>query len=103
LSRLRRRGAQRALVGAEHRRIDTGGGMASVDKPEFKAINTLLGNLKPPSPARTTPSTSPSTPTASSPSSNSASTVVQHALPLPSPLAFDAAGSAHSGTRHPRC
>jgi hypothetical protein len=26
-----------------------------------------------------------------------------HALHLPSPLAFDAARSAHSGTRHPRC
>lgn len=35
-----------ALVGAEHQRIVTGGGKASVDKPEFKAINTLLGNLK---------------------------------------------------------
>jgi ribosomal protein L37AE/L43A len=34
------------LVGAAHQRIVTGGGRASVDKPEFKAIKTLLGNLK---------------------------------------------------------
>ena len=33
-------------VGAAHQRIVTGGGKASVGKPEFKAINTLLGNLK---------------------------------------------------------
>jgi len=35
-----------AIVGAEHERLVTGGGKASVDLPEFKAINTLLGNLK---------------------------------------------------------
>ena len=35
-----------ALVGAEHQRVVTGGGKASVERPEFKAINTLLGNLK---------------------------------------------------------
>jgi hypothetical protein len=35
-----------SLVGAKHQRIVTGGGKASVDKPEFKAIDTLLGNLK---------------------------------------------------------
>jgi ribosomal protein L37AE/L43A len=34
------------LVGAEHQRVVTGGGKASVELPEFKAINTLLGNLK---------------------------------------------------------
>jgi len=33
-------------VGAEHQRVVTGGGKASVERPEFKAINTLLGNLK---------------------------------------------------------
>ncbi|MGH6628459.1 MAG: IS1595 family transposase [Burkholderiales bacterium] len=33
-------------VGAAHQRIVTGGGKASVKLPQFKAINTLLGNLK---------------------------------------------------------
>lgn len=35
-----------AIVGAEHERIVTGGGKASVKRPQFKAVNTLLGNLK---------------------------------------------------------
>lgn len=35
-----------AIVGAAHERIVTGGGKASVKLPQFKAINTLLGNLK---------------------------------------------------------
>jgi transposase-like protein len=35
-----------ALVGAEHERHVTGGGKASVKLPQFRAINTLLGNLK---------------------------------------------------------
>ena len=34
------------LIGAEHERIVTGGGAASTKLPQFKAINTLLGNLK---------------------------------------------------------
>jgi ribosomal protein L37AE/L43A len=34
------------IVGAEHERIVTGGGKASVKLAQFKAINTLLGNLK---------------------------------------------------------
>jgi ribosomal protein L37AE/L43A len=34
------------LVGAEHERIVTRGGKAAVQLPQFKAINTLLGNLK---------------------------------------------------------
>lgn len=34
------------LVGAEHQRIVTGGGKASVKLPQFSAVNTLLGNLK---------------------------------------------------------
>ena len=34
------------IVGAEHERRVTGGGKASVKLPQFKAINTLLGNLK---------------------------------------------------------
>jgi hypothetical protein len=34
------------IVGAEHERHVTGGGRASVKLPQFKAINTLLGNLK---------------------------------------------------------
>ena len=34
------------LVGAEHERIVTGGGKASVELPQFRAVNTLLGNLK---------------------------------------------------------
>jgi ribosomal protein L37AE/L43A len=34
------------IVGAEHERIVTGGGKASVKLVQFKAINTLLGNLK---------------------------------------------------------
>jgi ribosomal protein L37AE/L43A len=35
-----------AIVGAEHVRVVTGGGKTSVKLPQFKAINTLLGNLK---------------------------------------------------------
>jgi len=35
-----------AIVGAEHERVVTGGGKASVMLPQFKAVNTLLGNLK---------------------------------------------------------
>ena len=34
------------LVGAEHQPTVTGGGTQSVKLPQFKAINTLLGNLK---------------------------------------------------------
>jgi ribosomal protein L37AE/L43A len=34
------------IVGAQHERVVTGGGKASVKLPQFKAINTLLGNLK---------------------------------------------------------
>ena len=34
------------VVGAEHERIVTGGGKASMKLPQFKAVNTLLGNLK---------------------------------------------------------
>jgi hypothetical protein len=34
------------LVGAEHERHVTGGGLAGVKLPQFKAVNTLLGNLK---------------------------------------------------------
>jgi ribosomal protein L37AE/L43A len=34
------------LIGAEHERHVTGGGSTSVNLPQFKAINTLLGNLK---------------------------------------------------------
>ena len=34
------------IVGAEHERVVTGGGKASVKLPQFKAVNTLLGNLK---------------------------------------------------------
>ena len=33
-------------VGAEHERIVTGGGKASTRLPQFKAVNTFLGNLK---------------------------------------------------------
>ena len=35
-----------ALVGADHERIVTRGGKAAVRLPQFKAVNTLLGNLK---------------------------------------------------------
>jgi hypothetical protein len=35
-----------AIVGAQHERVVTGGGKASVKLPQFKAVNTLLGNLK---------------------------------------------------------
>jgi hypothetical protein len=35
-----------ALIGAEHQRLLTGGTKAGVKMPQFKAINTLLGNLK---------------------------------------------------------
>lgn len=34
------------IVGAEHERVVTGGGKASTMLPQFKAINTFLGNLK---------------------------------------------------------
>ena len=34
------------IVGAEHERVVTGGGKASTKLPQFKAINTFLGNLK---------------------------------------------------------
>jgi hypothetical protein len=34
------------LVGAEHERIVTGGGKPSMALPQFKWVNTLLGNLK---------------------------------------------------------
>jgi hypothetical protein len=34
------------IIGAEHERVVTGGGAASVKLPQFKAINTVLGNLK---------------------------------------------------------
>lgn len=34
------------LIGAEHERIVTGGGKASTALPQFKAVNTFLGNLK---------------------------------------------------------
>ena len=38
------RGVQ--IIGAEHEPTVTGGGQASTKLPQFKAINTLLGNLK---------------------------------------------------------
>jgi ribosomal protein L37AE/L43A len=34
------------IVGADHERVVTGGGKASTKLPQFKAINTFLGNLK---------------------------------------------------------
>jgi hypothetical protein len=34
------------IVGAEHERVVTGGGKASTKLPQFKAIDTFLGNLK---------------------------------------------------------
>jgi ribosomal protein L37AE/L43A len=34
------------IIGAQHTRIVTGGGPTSVRLPQFKAINTVLGNLK---------------------------------------------------------
>ena len=34
------------IVGAEHERVVTGGGKASVALPQFRAVNTFLGNLK---------------------------------------------------------
>lgn len=34
------------IVGAGHERVVTGGGKASVELPQLKAVNTLLGNLK---------------------------------------------------------
>lgn len=34
------------LIGAQHQRIVTGGGRASVALPQFTAVNTLLSNLK---------------------------------------------------------
>ena len=35
-----------ALVGARHEPVVTGGGAASSKRHDFKAINTVLGNLK---------------------------------------------------------
>ena len=34
------------IVGAEHERVVTGSGKASTELPQFKAINTFLGNHK---------------------------------------------------------
>ncbi len=34
------------IVGAAHERVVTGGGRASADLPQFRAVNTVLGNLK---------------------------------------------------------
>jgi hypothetical protein len=34
------------MIGADHQRVVTGGGRASVALPQFRAINTFLGNLK---------------------------------------------------------
>ena len=34
------------IVGAEHERVVTGGGKASAGLPQFRAVNTFLGNLK---------------------------------------------------------
>jgi hypothetical protein len=34
------------IIGADHERVVTGGGKQSVKLPQFKAVNTLLGNLK---------------------------------------------------------
>jgi ribosomal protein L37AE/L43A len=34
------------IVGAEHERVVTSGGKASIELPQFRAVNTFLGNLK---------------------------------------------------------
>lgn len=34
------------MVGANHERVVTGGGQAGTALPQFKAVNTFLGNLK---------------------------------------------------------
>ena len=34
------------LVGADHKRVVTGGGKTSAKLPQFRAVNTFLGNLK---------------------------------------------------------
>ena len=34
------------IVGAAHERVVTGGGKASSELPQFRAVNTVLGNLK---------------------------------------------------------
>ena len=34
------------LIGVDHERVVTGGGRASVELAQFRAVNTLLGNLK---------------------------------------------------------
>lgn len=34
------------IVGAAHERVVTGGGKASTELPQFRAVNTFLGNLK---------------------------------------------------------
>ena len=34
------------MVGADHERVVTGGGKASTKLPQFRAVNTFLGNLK---------------------------------------------------------
>ena len=62
-----------AIVGADHERIVTGGGKQSVTLPQFRAGNTLLGNLKTASRARTTRFASPSTAIAILPSSSTVS------------------------------
>ena len=34
------------IVGAAHQRVVTGGGKAGTELPQFRAVNTFLGNLK---------------------------------------------------------
>jgi len=62
------------IVGAEHERHVTGGGKASLNLPQFRAIKPLLRDLKTAISGAYTPSNSPITPIAAAPSSSTAST-----------------------------
>jgi hypothetical protein len=79
------------IVGADHERVVTGGGKTSNKLPQFKTVNTYLGNLKR-SVARITPSISPSTRIAISPRPNIDSIVASICAPswlaCCAPLAF---------------
>lgn len=81
--------------GAAHERAVTGGGPASVKLETFRAVNTLLGNLKTAFSAPTMRSISPSTPIATSPRSNIDS-IAALICPSFSPDCF-----AHQPSLHP--
>ena len=69
------------MVGAAHEPTVTGGGKASAQLPQFRAVNTFLGNLKRFLGGSYHASTSPSTPIATSPRPNAGSIVASICAP----------------------